>query len=38
VRTDAAIEGSRLGVVPHNGAFWFVWIAFTPDTEVVGEE
>ena len=33
---DGALEGAQLEAVPHDDTFWFVWVAFKPDTEVVG--
>jgi hypothetical protein len=35
---DGPLEGSQLEAVPHDDTFWFVWIAFQPDTEVIFEE
>jgi hypothetical protein len=33
---DGPLEGGQLQAVPHDDTFWFVWVAFKPDTEVVG--
>ncbi|MFU8840616.1 MAG: DUF3179 domain-containing protein [Nitriliruptoraceae bacterium] len=33
---DGPLEGRQLEAVPHDDTFWFVWVAFKPDTEVVG--
>ncbi|MFO7779619.1 MAG: DUF3179 domain-containing protein [Nitriliruptoraceae bacterium] len=33
---DGPLEGGQLEAVPHDDTFWFVWVAFKPDTEVVG--
>jgi hypothetical protein len=33
--TDGPLEGSSLEAYPHVDTFWFAWIAFLPDTEVV---
>ncbi len=33
---DGPLEGGQLEAFPHDDTFWFVWIAFKPDTEVVG--
>jgi hypothetical protein len=32
---DGPLEGQQLEAVPHDDTFWFVWIAFRPDTEMV---
>lgn len=32
---DGPLEGQQLEAVPHDDTFWFVWVAFRPDTEVV---
>lgn len=33
---DGPLAGQQLEAVPHDDTFWFVWVAFKPDTEVVG--
>ncbi len=33
---DGPLEGQQLEAVTHDDTFWFVWVAFKPDTEVVG--
>jgi len=33
---DGPLQGALLEAVPHDDTFWFVWVAFKPDTEVVG--
>jgi hypothetical protein len=33
---DGPLEGSQLEAIPHDDTFWFVWVAFRPDTELVG--
>ena len=33
---DGPLEGQQLEAVAHDDTFWFVWVAFKPDTEVVG--
>ncbi|MFO7959514.1 MAG: DUF3179 domain-containing (seleno)protein, partial [Nitriliruptoraceae bacterium] len=33
---DGPLEGGQLEAFPHDDTFWFVWVAFKPDTEVVG--
>jgi hypothetical protein len=33
---DGPLEGEQLEAVTHDDTFWFVWVAFKPDTEVVG--
>ena len=33
---DGPLEGKQLEAVTHDDTFWFVWVAFKPDTEVVG--
>ncbi|MCC5946824.1 MAG: DUF3179 domain-containing protein [Nitriliruptoraceae bacterium] len=33
--TDGPLEGRALEAIPHDDTFWFVWVAFRPDTEVV---
>jgi hypothetical protein len=33
---DGPLAGQQLAAVPHDDTFWFVWVAFKPDTEVVG--
>jgi hypothetical protein len=32
---DGPLEGQQLQAVPHDDTFWFVWVAFRPDTEMV---
>jgi hypothetical protein len=32
---DGPLAGGQLTPVPHDDTFWFVWVAFRPDTEVV---
>jgi hypothetical protein len=32
---DGPLAGERLTAVPHDDTFWFVWVAFRPDTVVV---
>jgi hypothetical protein len=32
---DGPLEGSQLQAVPHDDTFWFVWVAFQPETEVI---
>jgi hypothetical protein len=32
---DGPLQGERLEAVTHDDTFWFVWIAFRPDTDVV---
>jgi hypothetical protein len=31
---DGPLEGQQLQPVPHDDTFWFVWVAFRPDTEL----
>jgi len=33
---DGPLEGQQLSAVPHDDTFWFVWVAFRPDTSVIG--
>jgi hypothetical protein len=33
---DGPLAGQQLTAIPHDDTFWFVWVAFRPDTEVVG--
>ena len=33
---DGSLEGQQLEAVTHDDTFWFVWVAFKPDSEVVG--
>ncbi len=33
---DGPLEGQQLEAVAHDDTFWFVWVAFKPDTEVAG--
>jgi len=33
---DGPYEGRQLEPVAHDDTFWFVWVAFRPDTELVG--
>jgi hypothetical protein len=33
---DGPLEGQQLEAVPHDDTFWFVWVAFRPDTELTG--
>jgi len=33
---DGPLEGEQLEAVTHDDTFWFVWVAFKPDTEVAG--
>jgi hypothetical protein len=33
---DGPLEGQQLEAVPHDDTFWFVWVAFRPDTELLG--
>jgi hypothetical protein len=33
--TDGPLEGRQLRAVPHDDTFWFVWVAFRPDTVVI---
>jgi hypothetical protein len=32
---DGPLEGQQLQAIPHDDTFWFVWVAFKPNTEVV---
>jgi hypothetical protein len=32
---DGPLEGQQLDAIPHDDTFWFVWVAFRPDTELV---
>jgi hypothetical protein len=32
---DGPLEGRQLQAIPHDDTFWFVWVAFRPDTEMV---
>jgi hypothetical protein len=32
---DGPVEGRQLEAIPHDDTFWFVWVAFKPDTEIV---
>jgi hypothetical protein len=32
---DGPLEGQQLEALPHDDTFWFVWVAFRPDTELV---
>jgi hypothetical protein len=32
---DGPVRGRQLEAIPHDDTFWFVWVAFKPDTEVV---
>ena len=32
---DGPLEGRQLQPIPHDDTFWFVWVAFRPDTEMV---
>ncbi len=32
---DGPLEGQQLEAIPHDDSFWFVWVAFRPDTDVV---
>ncbi len=32
---DGPLQGRALQAIPHDDTFWFVWVAFRPDTEVV---
>jgi hypothetical protein len=33
---DGPLAGEQLTAVPHDDTFWFVWVAFRPDTSVAG--
>jgi hypothetical protein len=33
---DGPLEGRQLQAIPHDDTFWFVWVAFRPDTELLG--
>jgi hypothetical protein len=33
---DGPLAGEQLTAVPHDDTFWFVWVAFRPDTVVAG--
>jgi hypothetical protein len=33
---DGPLAGQQLTAIAHDDTFWFVWVAFRPDTEVVG--
>jgi hypothetical protein len=33
---DGPLEGQLLQPIPHDDTFWFVWVAFRPDTELIG--
>jgi len=32
---DGPLQGQRLEAITHDDTFWFVWVAFRPDTEVI---
>jgi hypothetical protein len=32
---DGPLEGQQLEAIAHDDTFWFVWVAFRPDTELV---
>jgi hypothetical protein len=32
---DGPLEGRQLQAIPHDDTFWFVWVAFRPDSEMV---
>jgi hypothetical protein len=32
---DGPLQGQQLEAIPHDDTFWFVWVAFRPDTELV---
>ena len=33
---DGPLEGQQLTAIAHDDTFWFVWVAFRPDTQVIG--
>ena len=33
---DGPLAGEQLTAIPHDDTFWFVWVAFRPDTVVAG--